>query len=201
MCTWRALGRDTGCLVSLGFGRVSNIRDAKVNVAALIGGKIGLAIGQGGGCAVVKAEGLARLLHSIAVGIRLAVDGVSGRGNTGLVEGYWDDLVTAKVADVSELDGEVIARLPLDVQGVVDGVGQLVVLGVVGEGEHLRAVGDLSGCRKVIGDVGCLTSGLVGRGGAKRGGKAEWTGASGCHSCLRSIDVALDGIDEGRRLR
>ena len=43
-----------------------------------------------------------------------------------LVERHRDHLVAAQIADIAELDGQVVARLPLNIQRVVDGVRQLV---------------------------------------------------------------------------
>src|SRR5579871_897662 len=106
--------RDARCLISFRFRRISKIRNAKVDVAALVGSQIRIAVGQISRRAVVEAEGISRFLHGIAVGIDLAVDVVRGRGDTGLIEGNGYHLMAAEVADVSNLDGEIIARLPLD---------------------------------------------------------------------------------------
>ncbi len=74
--------------------------------------------------------------------------------------------MAAEVADVAELDGEVVARLPLDVEGVVDGVGQLVGAVVDAERDRLAVVDqsgsaivvvdDAVGVGKVVGEVGGL---------------------------------------------
>ena len=64
--------------------------------------------------------------NGVAVGVVLAVDRVAGGGDARLVERHGNHLVAAEVADVAKLDGQVVARLPLDVQRVVIGVGQLV---------------------------------------------------------------------------
>ena len=39
--------------------------------------------------------------------------------------------MTADVAYIAKFDGEIVTRLPLDIQGVVDGVGKFVGAGVV----------------------------------------------------------------------
>ena len=51
---------------------------------------------------------------------------VGGCGDPRLVEGNGHDLVTAGIAHVTNVDGQITARLPLDVEGVIHGVGQLV---------------------------------------------------------------------------
>src|ERR1700733_12341564 len=159
--------RDARCLIGFRFRGVSQIRNAKVDVAPLVSSQIRIAVWQVGWCAVVEAEGISRFLHSIAIGIDLTVDGFRGGGDTGLIEGNGYDLMAAEVANVSYLDGEVMARLPLDIKGVVDGVRQLVVLSVIGEGKHLRTVLDLRRCGEVVRNIGGFAGGLVGSRGAE----------------------------------
>lgn len=65
----------------------------------------------------------------------------------------------AEVADIADLDGQIIARLPLDVQRVVDAVGKLVVAIVEGEREKRRAINDLGRGGKVIEDVRGIAGG------------------------------------------
>ena len=50
--------------------------------------------------------------------------------------------MTAQVADVTDLDRQVVARLPLNIERVIDGVGQFVGTVVSGKGEKLRAIDD-----------------------------------------------------------
>ncbi len=46
--------------------------------------------------------------------------------------------MAAEIADVANFDCQVLARLPLDVESVVDGVGQFVGAIVGGKGEQRR---------------------------------------------------------------
>ena len=52
--------------------------------------------------------------------------------------------MAAEVADVANFDCQVVARLPLDVEGVVEGVGQLVGAVVDAERDGLAVVDDLA---------------------------------------------------------
>ncbi len=47
--------------------------------------------------------------------------------------------MASKIADVADLNGEVVARLPLDVEDLVQSVGKLVLPIVVREGEQRRS--------------------------------------------------------------
>ena len=53
--------------------------------------------------------------------------------------------MTAHVAHVANIDGEIIARLPLNVQCVVEGVGQLVGAVIDAERDGLAAIARSSG--------------------------------------------------------
>ena len=64
--------------------------------------------------------------------------GIGRRGDYWLIEGDGNHFVAAEVADVSDLDGEIVTRLPLKVERVIDGVGQLVGAVIGGEGEERR---------------------------------------------------------------
>ncbi len=93
----------------------------------------------------------------------------------GLVEGR-NDLVAAEIADIADFDGEVVARLPLDVERVVEGVGQLV--GAVVDAERDGLAERRSRCCVGIGQVVVEVRGLgiVGR-------RAEATCRRGSRDC------------------
>ena len=95
--------------------------------------------------------------------------------------------MAAAVADVAEVDGEVVAGLPLDVEGEVFGVGELVVDVVGAEGKGLGAVDDAGGVGEVFAEVGGVAGGRGGGGGAEGVGELGAGGRS-------------DGDDEGRLL-
>ena len=48
--------------------------------------------------------------------------------------------MASEVSHIAQFDGEIIARLPLEVEGVVDGVGQFVGAVVNAEGNGLAVV-------------------------------------------------------------
>ena len=141
------VGVDAGGFVVDGLGGVADVGDAMVDVAAFVVGVIVGAAGESG-----SADG-------VAVGVFFAVDGVGGVGDAGLVEGDGDDLVTAEVADVTELDGDGRCGLPLDVERVVVGVGKLVVAVVDAERDGLAAVVDGSEVGKILAEVRRLGAG------------------------------------------
>ena len=69
----------------------------------------------------------------------------------------------AKVADVADFDGEVVARLPLNVERLVERVRQLVVAVVIAEREERNAGCDCGRIRQ--NEVG----GIARRSGPERG--------------------------------
>src|SRR5215472_13332386 len=138
------VGVDAGCTVRDGFRSVADVGNAMVDVAAFVVLPIGMTVGKidGNYFAGFVVGG-----NGVAVGVDLSVDGTAGVRDAGLIEGNGDDLMTAEVADVSDLEGEVFARLPLDVERVVVGVGKFVGAVVDAERDGLAIVLDL-------GDVG-----------------------------------------------
>ena len=114
------VGRNTGCLIADGFSRVPDIRNAQIQVAAFEVVERCGAVSQGDEAAVGVGG-------RVAVGIVLSVNRSRGRRDVGLVKRNRDHLVPAQVANVSEVKGQIVARLPLHVQCVVDGVRQLVL--------------------------------------------------------------------------
>ena len=61
----------------------------------------------------------------------------TGAGDLRLIEGDGDHFVTSEVAHVTDFNGEIVARLPLDIERVVDGVGKLVGPIVSSKGNRL----------------------------------------------------------------
>ena len=70
------------------------------------------------------------------------MEDIAGRGDSGLVERNGNDSVPAKVADITDLDGQIVSRLPLKIERVIDGIGQLVGAVISGEGKELLPVQD-----------------------------------------------------------
>ncbi len=131
--------------------RIPNVRYAMVNVAAFI--------------VVVVSRAVRQVcpLHVIAVRIMLAMDRAIRRSNARLVEGYRDYLVAAEVAYISELDGQIIAWLPLDIQRVVVGVRQFVRAVVDAERDRLAAVVNAGDIWQIFAQVRGLRVGWRGR--------------------------------------
>jgi hypothetical protein len=112
------------------------------------------AIGKGERAVDTRAVATVVAFNGVAVAVvllewaaRESWAGSSGDG--GLIERNGNDLVTADIAHVAEFDGDIGTRLPLNVEGVVDGVGQLVSAVVYAEGDGLAVV-DHSGSAVVV---------------------------------------------------
>ena len=127
------VGRDTGCLIADGFSRVADIRNAQIQVAAF-------KIQQRCGAVPQGDEAAIGVGGRVAVGIVLTVNRSRGRRDVGLVERNRDHLVPAQVANVAKVEGQIVARLPLDVEGVVDRVRQLVLAIVNAKRDRLGSV-------------------------------------------------------------
>ncbi len=143
------IGIDASSLVGDRFSRVSNIRNAKVDVAAFIVGQVGGAIGQLLSVVVGVADGVA-----VAVILLIGATGerrAGRRSDTGLVEGDRDDLMPAAIADEADLDRQIVARLPLDVKSVVEGVRQLVGAVVYAQRNGLSVVEDTCCVGQIVG--------------------------------------------------
>jgi hypothetical protein len=122
---------DTGSLIGDGFRRVTDVWNAEIYVAALVVIQILGAVRQRERSAGVRSGASHRATDLIAVGVVLLVRTtlkrrVGGRSNVGLIERYGDNLVPAKIAHISDFDGQVAARLPLKVKRVVESVRQFV---------------------------------------------------------------------------
>src|SRR5260370_41571438 len=136
----RMVGRDARRRVRLRFRGVADVRNAEVDISAFEGLLIGLAAvreaadGEGRGV-----EGVLLSDERVAVGVillklRTLEDGAGWRGNPRLVERQGNDFMAAEIADVSDLESEVATRLPLDIERMIDRVGEFVGSVVIGEG-------------------------------------------------------------------
>ena len=118
----------------------------------------------------------------------------------GWLNGNGNHLVASYLANVAELDGQIIARLPLKVEGVVNRVRQFVLSVVDTEGDRLPTVDD----RGRVGKVSCEIRGFgVGRRGVLHVGVREFqrarsaAAASGDVVIRTSSRWAALGSDEG----
>src|SRR6201999_829335 len=123
--------------------------------------------------------------NGVTVRIDLAVDGIRRRGEVGLVEWNRDDFVDAVIADERERNPEVLARLPLKVDGVVLGIRKLVGRIVAGKDERAakrdavrgaerrRVVDELRDVGNERCDAGEIFWRRGRRRGAERGGEAR----------------------------
>ena len=66
--------------------------------------------------------------------------------------------MAAEIADVTNLDRQVLARLPLDIESAVDGIGQFVGAIVGSEGEQRSPGADGRCIRKIVRNVGRVTA-------------------------------------------
>src|SRR5579859_888775 len=55
----------------------------------------------------------------VSIGENLAVDGLGGCGNSGLIEGDGEQLVLSVIADVADVDQQGVARLPLHIESPI----------------------------------------------------------------------------------
>ena len=133
----RIVGGDAGRRVRLGLGGIPDVGNAQVDVSSFKSLLIRLTVGQVNRW--IREECVFcddRVPISVVLLDRSArTDRMSRRGDLRLVEGQRNDLMAAEIADVADLDGEVAARLPLNVQSLVHGVRQFVGAVVIGERE------------------------------------------------------------------
>src|SRR5262249_24660247 len=97
--------------------------------------------------------------HCVAIGVLLAGEvgvtrhamyGMARGSNSRLVERNRNDLVASEVADISDLNRQISSRLPLNIEGVVNGVGQLIGAIIGCEREQLLTTNDSGGVRQEI---------------------------------------------------
>src|SRR5579862_53159 len=131
------IGGDACGGIRLGFRGVTDIGNAKIDVSAFKGLLVRLAVGK-----VDRWVGEGRVFSDdgISVGVvllklRALEYGTRRRGDAGLIEGQRDDFVAAKIADVTDVDDQIVARLPLNVESLIHRIRQFVGTVVVGEGE------------------------------------------------------------------
>ena len=153
------IGGDAGRSVGLRLRRVADVGNAQVDIAALVVVQHGSVFAQGIQIDADGAEGVG-VEHGVAVAVALGVGSarqrlIQRRDDPRLVERDGDDLVAAEVANVAELHQQVVARLPLQVQGEVDAVRQLVGGVVHAQGEGRCSVDDGGGVGQVVGYVRC----------------------------------------------
>jgi hypothetical protein len=105
-----------------------------------------------------------------------------------LVEGQRNNFVAPEVADIPDGNGEIVARLPLDVERLVHGVREFVRAVIYAKGEELRAAFDGRRIRKIY------ERRVVGRCG-RRGcapGILETTAAGSSRVASRKIILVQD---------
>jgi hypothetical protein len=71
----------------------------------------------------------------------------------GLVERDRNHLVTAQVANIADVNGDVTRWLPLKIEGYVNGVRKLVIAIVCAERIEGCALRNLARCRQILADV------------------------------------------------
>ena len=109
--------------------------------------------------------------------------GAAWGGNLCLVERQRDDLMASEIAHITEVDHQIVARLPLQIEGEVNRVGEFVSAVVVTESKRLGSVDDAGGVGQKVSEVG----------GAGAGGGSEGTGTPG----LRKIIGQGVAVDRG----
>ena len=130
------------------------------------------------------------------------MNGISRRSDARLVERHRNDFMAAEIADVANLDCQVLARLPLDIESAVDGIGQFVGAIVGSKGEQRSPGGDRRCIRQKVRNVG----GIAGRARSQRAapGIGErvaggWV-AGGDEALIQERRAALLRAHERRRL-
>src|ERR1700761_3872183 len=79
-----------------------------------------------------------------------------GTGDAGLVERHGNDLMPAQIADIANFYGDVVARLPLNVERVVVSVGKRVLAVVDTKRDRLAAIADRGQVREIVAEVRSL---------------------------------------------
>src|SRR5580704_13395038 len=70
---------------------------------------------------------------------------VGRRGDLSLVERYGNDFVASQIPDIANLNRKIVARLPLDIEYLIERVGELVSPVVICKRKQLRST--RNGCR------------------------------------------------------
>src|SRR5208282_5528369 len=125
---------DTGGGVGLRLGGVTDVGNAQVDIPAFKRLQVRLIIGQQRRCESIVVKDRVAVSVVLLKTQRITLqNGVGRRSDLRLVEWQGNDLVTAQVADIADVDGEVVTRLPLNVESLVERVGKLVGAIVIGE--------------------------------------------------------------------
>src|ERR1700728_2070036 len=129
------VGRYSGRGVRLRFRRVPDVGNTQVNVSALKRLQVRLPIGQR--VRIKKRISEDRVAVRVVLLKRSSLaNGAARRRNLRLVERQGNYGMTPQVADVADLDREIVPRLPLNIQRLVHGVRKLVRAVVVREREQ-----------------------------------------------------------------
>src|ERR1700728_2978739 len=131
----RVVSRDTGGGVGLRFGGIADIGDAQVDIPAFKCLQVRLPVGQRLGSESGGIEYRVSVCKVLLVRASLQ-EGMGRRGNLRLIERQGNDLMAAQIADVSNVDREVFAGLPLNVQCLIHRVGELAGAVVISEREQ-----------------------------------------------------------------
>src|ERR1700722_1615340 len=136
------VGRNSRGCVEFRIGGIPDVGDALVGVAAIDIKLHRLPIWQIQGASQESATiGRRARLDRIAVRIKLrirrsgwvradrcgAAERIGRGGNSCLIERYGNDFMPAKGVYRADINREIIARLPLNIEGRIHGVGKLVV--------------------------------------------------------------------------
>src|SRR5579864_8821801 len=126
---------NASCSVGFGLCGVADVGDAKIDVSAFKSLEIGLPIREVN--RRVRKTGVLSD-NRIPVGVvlleRRSFEFWIRRGDDlRLIEGQRNNRMSSKISDVTDVDCEIVARLPLDVERLVHGIGELVGAVVVSE--------------------------------------------------------------------
>ena len=173
----RIVRGNTSGFVCFRLRRIADVRHAQIDVSTFISSQVGGTIRKVGWiCVEVLKGSRSCLLNGIPVGIRLAVNRASGGCNVCLIKRNGDHLVAPDIADIADVHCHIVAWLPLDIEGVIDAIGEFVCPVVRRKGEERRSVGDVCRARKILADVCWIAAWLVSWGGAPGIGKCESPG-------------------------
>jgi hypothetical protein len=159
VCCQSIVGIDSGSLIVDGLCRVADVGNTVIDVAALVVFVVEISIGQADWAAGIGSLAPCGSLNVVTVRIDLAVDRTALGGNSRLVEGNWNDLMTTDIADVAEFNNPVVAWLPLDIQRLVVSVGQLVSAIVDAQRYGLSTIFDTRDIGQIFAEVRRLGAG------------------------------------------
>src|ERR1700688_3108549 len=116
----RVICRDSGCSVGLRLRRITDVRNAQVDVATLKGLQIWLSII--GDCRRTKGGWVEGRVAVCVINKAWCASGgrIAWRRNTLVIERQRNDLVASDVFDIATFDRQIVARLPLNVDRLVE---------------------------------------------------------------------------------